>query len=52
MFKYKHELLTDSDKKVLDKFTTEMYNMNNFRSSYENEWKISEKQFDAELERK
>lgn len=51
MFKYKHELLTDPDKKILDKFTNEIYNMNNFRTSYENEWKTSEKQFDAELEK-
>jgi len=51
MIDYKNEQLSEQDKKVLDKFTNEMYNMNNFRSDYEKEWLIAEKQFDAELEK-
>lgn len=47
---YENEMISDKDTKVLTKFTDELYNMNNFRTDYENEWKISEKQFDAELE--
>lgn len=47
---YKNEMISDEDTKVLTKFTDELYNMNNFRTDYENEWRISEMQFDAELE--
>lgn len=47
---YKNEMLSDEDTKVLTKFTDELYNMNNYRTDYEQEWITSEKQFDAELE--
>ena len=47
---YKNEQLSEEDIKVLTNFTSELYDMNNFRSDYENEWRTSEKQFDAELE--
>ena len=47
---YKNEQFSPEDKKVLDQFTDEMYNMNNMRTDYESEWLTNERQFDAELE--
>lgn len=50
MLEYKNEQITSEDQKILLQFKTELDDMNTFRTEYEKEWAISEKQFDAELQ--